>query len=134
MNSRALAVGAASGAGTSGPGFVKVLADLDAEGEYRTMSRLWNAQNDSEGLYFRADAARREMKAINSMAMVNALTSATSAYFGAQSGTTAAPSTGGSRTFWGGSINSELGEGVLDSSVGAAFGRSPYGGGNVVAA
>lgn len=95
MNSRALAVGAASGAGTSGPGFVKVLADLDAEGEYRTLSTLWSAQNDSEGLYFRANAARREMKSINSMAMVNALTSATSAYFGAKGGSpTSTTSTG----------------------------------------
>lgn len=119
MNSRALAVGAASGAGTSGPGFVKVLADLDAEGEYRVLSRMWNAQNDSEGLYFRADAARREMKAINSMAMVNALTSATSAYFGAKGGT--AVEQGGSRTFYGGSINTELGTGILDTPVGEAF-------------
>lgn len=122
MNSRALAVGAASGAGVSGPGFVKVLADLDAEGEYRVLSRMWNAQNDAEGLYFRADAARRESKAINRMAMVNSLTSAVSAYYGAKGGTTtASPSTGGSRTFWGGNINSELGTGILDTSVGDAF-------------
>lgn len=131
MNSRALAVGAASGAGTSGPGFVKVLADLDAEGEYGVLARMWAAQNDAEGLYFRADAARRESKSINSMAMVNALTSATTAYFGAKAGTaTAEPSSfSGSRWFEMGSANAELGTGVLDSSVGAAFGNSPYGGG-----
>lgn len=124
MNSRALAVGAASGAGTSGPGFVKVLSDLDAEGEYRVMARLWNAQNDADGLYFRADAARREMKATNSMAMVNALTSATVAYFGAKGGSSTAPS----------GLNESLGTGVLDSPVGSAFGVSPYGGGPVAVA
>ncbi len=60
MHSRALAVAAASGAGVDDPGMVKVLADLNAEGEYRVMSRLWAGQDRAEGLIFRSEVAKRE--------------------------------------------------------------------------
>jgi hypothetical protein len=80
MYSRALALAAASGAGVDTPGMVKVLGDLQAEGTYQSLSKLWRAQNDAEGLYFRADAARREQNAIRTMAPLRIVTSAFSAY------------------------------------------------------
>ena len=82
MHSRALAVAAFSGAGTSDPGMVKVLADLNAEGEYRVMSRLWSGQNEAEGLNFRAEAARREGDAIWDNVVISALSSGASTYAG----------------------------------------------------
>lgn len=80
MYSRALALGAASGTSVDSPGMVKVLGDLQAEGWYRSLSKLWRAQNDAEGMYFRADAARAEAKAIRQMAPLRIATSAISAY------------------------------------------------------
>ena len=40
MHSRAIALAAASGAGVDTPGMVKVLGDLNAEGQYRMFSRM----------------------------------------------------------------------------------------------
>jgi hypothetical protein len=82
MASRALAIAAANGGGVDNPGVVKMIGDLNAEGEYRVMSRLWVAQNDYDGMIFRADAAIRERKAIRTAGMVNALTGAVNSYFG----------------------------------------------------
>ena len=79
MHSRALAVAAASGAGVDDPGMVKVLADLNAEGEYRIMSRLWSGQNEAEGLVYRAEAAKREGSAAMTAGMINAVWSVMSA-------------------------------------------------------
>lgn len=95
MHSRAVAVGAASGAGLNNPGAVKILGDLNAEGEYRVLARLWAAVNDAQGLNFRAEAARREEKAILAAGVVNALSAGTSAYFGAKGGTSTTPPGGG---------------------------------------
>ena len=75
MYSRALALAAASGGGVDDPGVVKVLADLNAEGEYRIMSRLWSGQNEAEGLIYRAEAAKREGDALFTAGMINAVTS-----------------------------------------------------------
>jgi hypothetical protein len=80
MYSRALALAAASGAGVDDPGMVKVLADVQAEGLYQSLSKLWRAQNDAEGAYFRADAAEREQKAIRTLAPLRIATSALTAY------------------------------------------------------
>jgi len=82
MHSRALAVAAFSGAGTSDPGMVKILADLNAEGEYRVMSKLWAGQNEAAGLSFRAEAARREGEAIWDNVVISSLSSGASAYGG----------------------------------------------------
>lgn len=93
IQSRALAVGAASGAGT-GHGFVKLLGDLNAEGEYRTMSVLWQGLNDAEGLIHKAEAEMQAAKDAITMGAIKAVTSALSAYsmaggsFGGPSATT----------------------------------------------
>lgn len=93
MHSRALAVAAASGAGT-GHGVTKLLGDLNAEGMYRMMSRLWTGQDEAEGLQFRAEQARREGDAAVKASYINAVTSAvsTASGFGGFSGGSASSS------------------------------------------
>jgi len=80
MHSRAIAVAGASGAGTDG--LTKLLGDLNAEGEYRVMSVLWNGQNEAQGLQYRAEAAEREGKAAQTAGIIDGITSAVSAYVG----------------------------------------------------
>ena len=82
MHSRALAVAAASGGGVDDPGMVKVLADLNAEGEYRVMSKLWRGQDEAEGLIYRSEAARREGDDAFSAGIISGVTSAMSSYGG----------------------------------------------------
>jgi len=82
MYSRALSLAAFSGGGVDDPGMVKVLADLNAEGEYRVMSKLWSGQNEAAGLNFRADVAKREGDATMNAMPLNVVTSAMSAYSG----------------------------------------------------
>ena len=94
IQSRAIAVAAASGAGTDA-GMVKLLADLNAEGEYRVMSVLWQGQNDAEGLIHQAEAQEQAADDALIMGVINTVTSAFSAYSGAGGsfGSTAAPTT-----------------------------------------
>jgi hypothetical protein len=79
IKSRAVAVAAASGAGTDA-GFVKLLSDLSAEGKYRTLSVLWQGQNDAEGLIQQARNQERASKDALTMGAIKAVTSAFSAY------------------------------------------------------
>jgi len=80
--SRALAVSAASGAGTSDPGMVALFGDLNAEGEYRILSRLYAGEDEAEGLRYRAEIARREGEAARKGAAVTGIVSAISDYMG----------------------------------------------------
>ncbi len=82
MYSRALALAAAQTGNTSDAGLVALFGDLNAEGEYRILSRLWSGQNDAEGLIFRAEAATREGKAAVTASYINAVTSVVSDYSG----------------------------------------------------
>ena len=79
MHSRALALAAFQGGGVDDPGVVKILGDLNAEGEYRIMSRLWSGQNEAEGLVYRAEAAKREGSAVMTAGMIRAVSSVMSA-------------------------------------------------------
>ena len=96
MHSRALALAAFQGGGVDDPGVVKILGDLNAEGEYRIMATLWAGQNEAEGLLFRAKEAKREASSARQAGIFNALTAgmsdAWSGGFGA--GSTALPSSG----------------------------------------
>lgn len=76
MHSRAVAIAAASGGGVDDPTVVKVLSDLNAEGEYRVMSKLWQAQDDAEALEFRAEAAEREGRTAFNVGVISTLTDA----------------------------------------------------------
>ncbi len=80
MYSRALAIAAASGGGVDDAGMVALLGDLNAEGEYRVMSKLWVGQQDTEGLRFRAEAARREGESALEAGYFNTVTSVISSY------------------------------------------------------
>ena len=80
MHSRAIVVAGMSGAGTDG--ITKLLGDLNTEGEYRIMSVLWNGQNESEALQYRAEAALREGDAAQTAGIIDGITSAVSAYVG----------------------------------------------------
>jgi len=81
MHSRALSVAAASGAGTEG-GVVKLLADLNAEGEYRVLSVLWAGKNEAAGLMFAAESAEKAGDAAQTAGIIDGITSAVSAYVG----------------------------------------------------
>jgi hypothetical protein len=59
LESRALAVAAASGGGVSDPTVVNILADIDAEGEYRAMMRKYSADIEAEGFEERAEIAEK---------------------------------------------------------------------------
>lgn len=56
VESRARAVGAASGAG----GYQDIISDIDAEAEYRMLSALFNREQGARDLEVQAEVARRE--------------------------------------------------------------------------
>ena len=60
--SRALSIAAASGAGVSDPGVVKLFADLQAEGDFRVLSRLFVSEDEAQGIEYRSEVAKREGK------------------------------------------------------------------------
>ncbi len=78
--SRALVVAAASGAGVDDPTVVKLFADLQAEGDYRVLSRLWVAEDEAQGIEFRSEVARREGKAKKRAYRAGAISSFAEAY------------------------------------------------------
>ena len=96
--SRALLVAAASGAGVDDPGMVNLIGDLNAEGEYRIMSRLWAGEDEAEGFAFRADQAEREGDAALKAGYVNVIQTAASTYMGGGFGSTSTPIRSGPTT------------------------------------
>lgn len=82
MESRALSVAATSGAGIDDPTVVNLIGDLNAEGEYRVMSRMWVGEVEAEGQRFAADEAYREGQDAENAGYVNAATSVLSAWGG----------------------------------------------------
>lgn len=82
MYSRALLVAGAQTGNTSDAGIQTLLADLNAEGDYRILSTIWVGQTEAEGLRFRAEAARREGESAKDASYVSAITSALSGYVG----------------------------------------------------
>lgn len=93
IRSRARAVAAFSGAG-SDAGMVKQFADLAAEGEYRVLSRVWQGQNDAQGLIARAESSFKAARDAKVMGVFNAITSAYSAFQGAGGGAPVDPGAG----------------------------------------
>ena len=72
IGSRAQAVSAASGAG--GTGVVNLLADLDAEGEYRALTRRYSADTEALDLDARAQMAEKGGSAGQSAGYLSAAT------------------------------------------------------------
>ena len=61
--SRALVVAASSGAGVDDPTVVKLFADLQAEGDYRVLARLYTAEDEAQGEDYASAVALREGRA-----------------------------------------------------------------------
>lgn len=59
MQSRALAVAGASGAGVSDPTVINELADIDRVGEFNALTALYQGEESATGLEMAADSARR---------------------------------------------------------------------------
>ncbi len=76
--SRALSIAAASGGGVSDPGVVKLFADLQAEGDFRVLSRLFVSEDEAQGIEYRADVAQREGRARRKLSRYGALSEAVS--------------------------------------------------------
>lgn len=62
-NSRTLALAAASGGGADDPTIVNRMADIDAEGEYRALTALYEGEETARGKEAQAKANRRAAKA-----------------------------------------------------------------------
>jgi hypothetical protein len=73
---------------------VKQFADLAAEGEYRVLSRVWQGQNDAQGLIARAESSFKAARDAKVMGVFNAITSAYSAFKGAGGGAPVDPGAG----------------------------------------
>ncbi len=76
--SHALAVAAASGAGVDDPTVVKLFADLQAEGDYRVLSRLFVAEDEAQGIEYRSEVALREGRARKKLSRFNMASTALS--------------------------------------------------------
>ena len=76
----------------SDAGMVKIFGDLAAEGEYRVLSRVWQGQNDAEGLIAQAEAHAQAARDAKVMGLVNTVTTAFSTYLSA-GGTFGKPAT-----------------------------------------
>lgn len=61
--SRGLALAAASGAGASDPGVLDIMGDIDAEGEYRALTALYEGEERARGRQTQANLRRYEGKA-----------------------------------------------------------------------
>lgn len=82
MYSRALAVSASSGAGVDDPGLVKLFGDLNAEGEFRVMSKLYTGSSQAEGLRKESESLMKQGDDALTAGYVNAATTVLSAYAG----------------------------------------------------
>jgi hypothetical protein len=85
MEGRALSLAAASGGGIDDPTVVNLIGDLNAEGEYRVMSRLYVGSSEATGMYHSAEMARKEGEFALEQGYVKAATTVMSQYgnFGA---------------------------------------------------
>jgi hypothetical protein len=72
LNSRALAVAAASGGAVDDPSVVNLMADIDAEGEYRALTQLYEGETEARGLEAQAKARRKEGRNAKIAGFINA--------------------------------------------------------------
>lgn len=79
VESRGLAVAAASGGGADDPTVVNLLANVAGEGEYRALTALYNGESDARGLESEADARRKEAKNVKRASYFKAASSLLSA-------------------------------------------------------
>lgn len=72
LESRALAVAAASGGGASDPTVVNTIANIAGEGEYRALTALYNGEEQALGLEAEATARIKEAKNVKTAGFINA--------------------------------------------------------------
>lgn len=72
VGSRALALAAASGAGASDPTVMNLIASIAGEGQYRSLTELYNGNTEAVGYEDQADANRRAAKAVKTAGYVGA--------------------------------------------------------------
>lgn len=86
MESRALAVSAASGAGVDDPGIVNLVGDLNAEGEYRILAGLYVGSSEAAGLETEVVANMKAGEAALDAAYVEAAKTVISSFMGGGGG------------------------------------------------
>ncbi len=79
VNSRALAVSAASGASTDDPTVVNLMAGISGEGEYRALSALYDGETSAQSKEAQAESDRRQAKAVKTAGALKAAGSIISA-------------------------------------------------------
>jgi hypothetical protein len=94
VEGRAISVAAASGAGIDDPTMVNLIGDLNAEGEYNVLARLYAGSDQAEGLYQQSNVARREGEMALQQGYMKALTTVMSSYMGMSAPTGSAPVAG----------------------------------------
>lgn len=72
LNSRALAVAAASGGGADDPSIVNLMSDIDGEGAYRALAALYEGETEAQGMEAQAKARRKEGKNAKIAGFINA--------------------------------------------------------------
>lgn len=72
LQSRALAVAAASGGGASDPTVINILSRLEGEGEYRALTALYEAEEAARSKELQANARRKEAKNVKRAGLVGA--------------------------------------------------------------
>ncbi len=80
MESRAIALAAFQGGGVDDPSMQKLIGDLNAEGEYRILSRLYVGMGEAAGLEFASEQAMRAGDAALNRGYVAAATTVLSSY------------------------------------------------------
>jgi len=111
--SRGLAVAAASGGGVDDPTVVNILSDINAEGQYRILSRLYSGESAALDMESQASIIQKEGRAARTAGKLKAASTLLSAY-GSMGG-------GGFGKGWDG--GSSLGTtGFTETSTGYVFG------------
>jgi len=80
FESRAVALAAFQGGGVDDPSVQKVIGDLNAEGEYRILSRLYVGMSEAAGLEFQEEQARRQGEFALEQGYANAASTVLSSY------------------------------------------------------
>ena len=126
MESRAIAVAAASGGGIDDPTIVNLIGDLNAEGEYNIMARLYVGEDKAEGLRHGAEQQTREGEAALNAGYMKAAKTVMSSFGGGAGGAAGAAGAATAATSKAPTTNS----GINTSSLGGvtSSGYNPFAG------
>jgi hypothetical protein len=85
IQSDAMAIAAAGGAGTDNANMRQIMAELQTESEYRALTHLYNGETEAYGMELQAAARRDEGRSAARAGKIGAVTSILTAYTGWQS-------------------------------------------------